>query len=511
MALHGAVRPGAGAYVFEDFLHLDDVAFQPGYFRDRRDLALAVGLARELHDELDGAGDLAADRGHRHRQASHADHLLQARDGVARRIGVNGGHRAFVAGVHRLQHVEGFLAAALAEDDAVGPHAQRVLHQFALTDFALAFDIGRPRFHAADMRLLQLKLGGVFDGDQALFFRDEGGQRIEHGGLAGAGAAGNDRGDARLHRRPEQLGHRRTQRADFHQPAEVERLLGKFADRDQGAVDADRPHRHVDARAVLQARVAKRMRFVDAAADRGHDFIDDAQQVILVLEAHRQRLKYAAALHINAFVAVDQDVADGRVLEQRLERTQTGHLVENFRNEVRKLLRVQRQPLGQHVLRHQLLDVSAGFFFGQLFQRRKIDLLDQPAMQSDLGVEQLVAEQPIGGRLRLQRRRRFSRHFRRRRPCRTAERRRRRLFDRRQVWRGNASGCETAGHRLFLFPFYCATESLNFLIGAAVLPSAAGFFAAESTTSFLSCAVTLLPGFTSSSGTPRSIASRTKA
>jgi hypothetical protein len=32
-----------------------------------------------------------------------------------------------VAGVHRLQHVEGFLAAALAEDDAVGPHAQCVL------------------------------------------------------------------------------------------------------------------------------------------------------------------------------------------------------------------------------------------------------------------------------------------------------------------------------------------------------------------------------------------------
>src|ERR1019366_6413866 len=290
MALHGAVRPSAGAYVFEDFLHLDDVAFQPGYFRDRRDLALAVRLARELHDELDGAGDLAADRGHRHRQA---------RDGVARRIGVNGGHRAFVAGVHRLQHVEGFLAAALAEDDAVGPHAQRVLDQLALADFALALDIGRPRLHAADMRLLQLKLGGVFDGDQALFFRDEGGQRIEHGGLAGAGAARNDRGDARLHRRPEQLGHRRTQRADFHQPAEVERLLRKFADRDQGAIDADRPHRNVDARAVLQARVAKRMRFVDAAADRGHDFIDDAQQVILVLEAHRQRLKYAAALYIN--------------------------------------------------------------------------------------------------------------------------------------------------------------------------------------------------------------------
>ena len=162
----------------------------------------------------------------------------------------------------------------------------------------------------------------------------------------------------------------------------------------------------------MQARVAKRMGFVDAAADRGHDFVDDAQQVLLVLEAHRQRLEHAAALHIDAFVAVDQDVADGGVLEQRLERTQAGHLVENFRDEFGEFLRVQRQPLGQHVLRHQLLDVPADFVLRQLFQRRKIDLLDQPAMQAHLGVEQLVAEQRIGGRLRLHRRRLFRRHFR---------------------------------------------------------------------------------------------------
>src|SRR5450432_2124976 len=58
--------------------------------------------------------------------------------------------------------------------------------------FAVAFDVGRTGFHAADMRLLQLKFGGVFDGDEALFFRDEARQRVEHGGLAGAGAAGND-------------------------------------------------------------------------------------------------------------------------------------------------------------------------------------------------------------------------------------------------------------------------------------------------------------------------------
>ena len=62
--------------------------------------------------------------------------------------------------------------------------------------------------------------------------------------------------------------HLRRDRADLDQLVQVERLLGEFADRDQRPVDGDRPDRDVDARAVEQARVAQRLRFVDAAADR---------------------------------------------------------------------------------------------------------------------------------------------------------------------------------------------------------------------------------------------------
>ena len=46
-------------------------------------------------------------------------------------------------------------AAHLADDDAVGPHAQRVADKLALRDLADAFDVRRPRFHLHDMRLLQ--------------------------------------------------------------------------------------------------------------------------------------------------------------------------------------------------------------------------------------------------------------------------------------------------------------------------------------------------------------------
>ncbi len=78
MSQNRAVGRGAGAHVLEDFLHLNDVAFESGHFGNRGHLALAVGLALKLHNELNGVSDLAADRSHRHRKARHADHLLKA-------------------------------------------------------------------------------------------------------------------------------------------------------------------------------------------------------------------------------------------------------------------------------------------------------------------------------------------------------------------------------------------------------------------------------------------------
>ena len=73
-----------------------------------------------------------------------------------------------MAGVHRLEHVERFLAADLADHDAIGPHTQGVDHQLPLPDGALAFDVRRPRLEPRHVLLVELELGGVFDGDDAL-------------------------------------------------------------------------------------------------------------------------------------------------------------------------------------------------------------------------------------------------------------------------------------------------------------------------------------------------------
>ena len=84
-----------------------------------------------------------------------------------------------MAGVHRLQHVEGFTGADFADDDPVGPHAKRVLDQVALRDLAPALDIRRPRLEPDNMLLLELELGRILDRDDPLVAVDEGGHRVE--------------------------------------------------------------------------------------------------------------------------------------------------------------------------------------------------------------------------------------------------------------------------------------------------------------------------------------------
>ena len=78
---------------------------------------------------------------------------------------MDGGHRALVAGVHRLDHVERLGASALADDDPVGPHAEGVLDQVGRGDRPLALDVRRPGLQADDVLLLELQLGGVLDRD----------------------------------------------------------------------------------------------------------------------------------------------------------------------------------------------------------------------------------------------------------------------------------------------------------------------------------------------------------
>ena len=138
---------------------------------------------------LDGRRDLLAHRALGQVRRAHRDHRFDTGQRVARRVGVDGRQRPVVAGVHRLQHVERLFAADLADDDAIGAHAQGVDDQLPLPDRALAFDVGRTRLEPRHVFLPQLQLGGVLDRDDALVLGDEAGQHVEQRRLAGAGAA----------------------------------------------------------------------------------------------------------------------------------------------------------------------------------------------------------------------------------------------------------------------------------------------------------------------------------
>jgi hypothetical protein len=142
-----------------------------------------------MHDQIDCAGDLHADRPERQAQIGHHHHVLDPVERVSWRVGVHRGHRPVVPGVHRLQHVEGLGAPDLADDDAVGAHTQRIAHELALGDLTDPFDVRWARFHLHDVRLLQTQLNGVFDGDHPFVAVDVLRHRVQQCRFAGAGAA----------------------------------------------------------------------------------------------------------------------------------------------------------------------------------------------------------------------------------------------------------------------------------------------------------------------------------
>ncbi len=89
------------------------------------------GVSGLVHDQVDRPGNLCADRRQRQFDTGHQGHDLEPREQVARRIGMRRGQRTFMAGIHGLQHIERFTAAAFADDDAIGTHAQRIAYQIA--------------------------------------------------------------------------------------------------------------------------------------------------------------------------------------------------------------------------------------------------------------------------------------------------------------------------------------------------------------------------------------------
>ena len=307
----------------EDILHADDIALHAGDLGDGLQAAGAVGVPGQVDDDVQGRADQLAHGLFMQGQAGQGDHGLQAQQGIPGAVGVDGGHGAFVAGVHGLEHVHDLRPPDLAHDDAVGAHAQGVAHQVPLGDLALALDVGRPGFQAPHVLLLQLQFRGVLDGEDAFVVRDEAGEDVEQGGLARAGAAGDQDISLALTMAWKNLADVRGQGALGDQLLQGEAADGKAADGEHGAVQGQGRDDGVHPGAVGQAGVHHGGGLIDAAADVGDDLVDGVQQVGVVPEAHRGFFQLAAPLEVDLVIAVDQDIGDAGVVHEGLQRPQT--------------------------------------------------------------------------------------------------------------------------------------------------------------------------------------------
>src|SRR5262249_47914832 len=191
---------------------------------------------------------------------------------------------------------------------ACAASAQVALPEVALRHVAWRWEVGRPRLEPHLMRLLQLELGRVLAGDDALVVIDELGEAVEQRCLARARSPRHDGVDAATADDLEDFGAFGRDAAEIDELGKRELVFLEFADGEGWAVDGQRRHDDVDARAVRQARVADRGGLIDAPADLADDALADVEKLLIVAEANSGALDLAFDFDIGRAGAVHHDV-----------------------------------------------------------------------------------------------------------------------------------------------------------------------------------------------------------
>src|SRR5215207_3672396 len=106
--------------------------------------------------------------------------------------------------------------------------------------------------------------------------------------------------------------------------------------------------------------------------------------MLIVTEGNVGQFKQAAALDVNLLRAVDQDVGDGWIGEQRLERPQAKHLVENFVANLLFLNGAKQCRLSVDERNERLPDFSANSLVVDGRQRFEVDLVQQLPVKREL-------------------------------------------------------------------------------------------------------------------------------
>ena len=131
---------------------------------------------------------------------------------------------------------------------------------------------------------------------------------------------------------------------------------------------------------VLQAGIEHRRTFVDAAADAGGDALNHVHQVRIVAELRIRFFNSAVAFDVHPMRAVDENIADRRILEQHFERPKAERLVEHFVDESFTL-----HPIEERVFRvaqafDDQADLAPQGVAGQVADLREVKFVDQLAV-----------------------------------------------------------------------------------------------------------------------------------
>ena len=191
-----------------------------------------------------------------------------------------------MTGVHRLQHVERLGAADLTHQDAVGSHSQAVAQQLPDGQLALALDVGGTVLERDHVRVIDLQLGRVLDGDHALVVRDEARDDVEARGLAGPGAAGDQDVHSTQDGSLQELRHRGAEAALAREVVHSKHRVLELPDRQRRTVNGGGPDDRVDAAPIRKPRVDHRVEAIDVPAGGRDHAPDRLEQLVLVVEAN---------------------------------------------------------------------------------------------------------------------------------------------------------------------------------------------------------------------------------
>ena len=169
------------------------------------------------------------------------------------------------------------------------------------------------------MLLVELQLGRVLDGDDAVLHRDEAGQHVQERRLAGAGATDDDDVGLGQHGRLEEAERGLIAGAEPDQVLNLVRVARELTDREQWSVEGQRADDCVDTGAVSEAGVTEGRALVDAPPDGAHDELDHVEELVLVDELDVGQDDLAAHLDVDVVAAVDHDLGDSVIADQRLD------------------------------------------------------------------------------------------------------------------------------------------------------------------------------------------------